>query len=144
MTVTTGSEGCLIAGQSTPSRAASPDPDRPWPRSAPAALAEHPAIAHLRAVVLPEVMREAIRAHAKHGSRSMLDNPAGRLAHLVEEVGEVARPLSELDQLGTESRPGVGVGARERLRRELRAELIQVAHVAAAWAACLDLERGPS
>lgn len=98
---------------------------------------EHPAITHLRGTVLPEVTREAIRAHVKHGEASLLDQPDARLAHLVEEVGEVARALSEKDQARAHGR---GSLVATQLRSDLREELIQVAHIAAAWAACLDLE----
>ncbi|ONH27117.1 hypothetical protein [Pseudofrankia asymbiotica] len=69
------------------------------------------------------VEAEVLRAHRRHGERSIL-NPAMpdvvRLPVLVEEVGEVARAMLE------------GAGTRH-----LREELIQVATVALTWVEAL-------
>ena len=75
-----------------------------------------------------EIDEERIRAHRKHAAsgQSMeqvdVDHPL-RFPVLVEEVSEVAKALNE--------------GAT---REELRAELIQVAAMAAAWAEAITRE----
>jgi hypothetical protein len=66
--------------------------------------------------------READRAHAKHGERSLLgvgNTNGDRLAALMEEVGEVAHALT-YDTPDDEP--------------ELITELVQVANVAMTWA----------
>lgn len=79
---------------------------------------------------LGEVANEAIRAHLKHGTESLLDpdcsHTEGRktkLGLLMEEVGEVARCLTYDEE--------------DSVR--LREELIQVANVALSWAAVLPV-----
>lgn len=80
-----------------------------------------------------EIHAERARAHAKHGDTSMesvrADDPTGRrLRILLEEVGEVAREFNDAEH---DQRP-------VDLAR-VRAELIQVAAMAGAWAdACTD------
>lgn len=56
---------------------------------------------------------------------------ADRLIVLIEEVGEVARAI-----MPDEDRPATW-------RRDLRAELVQVAAVAVAWVEGIDTEDGP-
>lgn len=78
--------------------------------------------------VWDEVQAERERAHAKHGGTSMESLPVDdltRLTVLMEEVGEVARWFNE-------NRHG-----RDLPNGELRAELIQVAAMAGAWADAL-------
>lgn len=78
--------------------------------------------------VYAEIHAERVRAHEKHGPTSMerLDIDDGiRLAVLTEEVGEVARCLNEARHDGSLT----NIAACG-----LRAELIQVAAMAAAWA----------
>jgi len=73
-----------------------------------------------------EVAAERARAHGKHGESSMEAQPPEsyiRLAILVEEVGELARVFNE-------ARHGDG----DCDLAALRAELIQVAAMAGAWA----------
>lgn len=75
-----------------------------------------------------EIAAERARAHAKHGDRSMEAMPATnlyRLAILLEEVGEVAKVYND-------TTPNTQVSITD-----LRAELIQVAAMAAAWADAL-------
>jgi hypothetical protein len=75
---------------------------------------------------LREVQVESIRAHIKHGDRSLLGDglsTVGRLAALVEECGEVGSELT-YDRGGDV--------------RSLKKELIQTANVAASWAQWLD------
>lgn len=72
---------------------------------------------------LGAVFAEVLRAQAKHGDRTPVNPQIGwgaKLAILVEEVGEVATATSRGDAV------------------ELRAELIQVAAMAAAWIESLD------
>lgn len=81
--------------------------------------------------VLPcDVMPEAERAHHKHAASSFIlpgrFNNDERLKFVVEEVGEVARALTAVDD-------GGGDGG------DLREELVQLAHLAAAWVAVLDV-----
>lgn len=74
------------------------------------------------------VNAEALRAHLKHGDRSLLnpDMPTlEKLAALVEEVGEVGRALT-YDQDHSEG---------------LERELIQVASVACTWIESLNASR---
>ena len=78
-----------------------------------------------------EVRVERERAHAKHGDRSMESwIPASmlRLSILLEEVGEVAREFNEA---------ALGDGAIDLA--SLRAELIQVAAMAGAWADAIEV-----
>jgi hypothetical protein len=73
-----------------------------------------------------EVAAERARAHAKHGDGSMEalhpEHPL-RLSILMEEVGEVAREFND-----------AALGNRPVDHGALRAELIQVAAMAGAWA----------
>lgn len=83
-----------------------------------------------------EIASERIRAHAKHGDKSMESAPWSdmkRLRILVEEVGEVARVFNEWD-LGRYTTAGA--------MGQARVELIQVAAMAGAWAdAVTDAQR---
>lgn len=77
--------------------------------------------------ILVEIRNERTRAHEKHGRTSMESLPVDdltRLSVLMEEVGEVARWFNENRR-------------RDMPNGELRAELIQVAAMAAAWADAL-------
>lgn len=76
--------------------------------------------------IYDEIRAERERAHAKHGNTSMEAWPAdslSRLAILLEEVGEVAKEFNDARHDG-----------REVDFAKLRAELVQVATMAAAWA----------
>jgi hypothetical protein len=76
--------------------------------------------------ILREVQAESIRAHIKHGDKSLLGDglsTVGRLAALVEECGEVGTELT-YDRGGDVAK--------------LKKELIQTANVAASWAQWLD------
>lgn len=78
----------------------------------------------LSALTLDAVQAEALRAHLKHGAKSVLnpDMPViEKLAALVEEVGEVARVLT-YDH-------ATQVGSQDELVKELN----QVASVALSW-----------
>ena len=82
--------------------------------------------------VAGEIVDERVRAHAKHREHSMESWPAlsaERYLILAEEVGEVAK---EFNDATVESRPID--------RPALRTELLQVATMAVAWVAALDLE----
>ncbi|WP_425836997.1 hypothetical protein [Microbacterium sp. PA5] len=82
--------------------------------------------------VAGEIVDERVRAHAKHRDHSMESWPAlstERYLILAEEVGEVAK---EFNDATVESRPID--------RTALRTELVQVATMAVAWVAALDLE----
>ena len=75
-----------------------------------------------------EVAAERARAHAKHGDKSMEAADWAdmkRLRILIEEVGEVARAFNEWD---------LGHLTTSEVRAEVRAECIQVAAMAGAWA----------
>ena len=76
--------------------------------------------------IYDEIRTERERAHAKHGDKSMESWQPGdhaRLAILLEEVGEVAREFNEAK-----------LGETDIDLTALRAELVQVAAMAAAWA----------
>lgn len=78
--------------------------------------------------IYAEIRAERERAHAKHGEQSMETQPIDapiRMTILMEEVGEVAREFNEA-QSGTLD------------RASLRAELVQVAAMATAWADAID------
>ena len=93
------------------------------------AIAEHGIYAEVRA--------ERERAHAKHGDHSMeAMNPFDyrRFTILAEEVGEVAKEMNDAAIEGSFFGP-------ER-RAAMRAELIQVAAMATAWADSLTSLRG--
>ena len=90
--------------------------------------------------VWDEVQAERERAHRKHGDTSMEAQPPTawlRLAILMEEVGEVAKVYNDArhraQSLGWDEADMFGKGERA----ELRAELIQVAAMAGAWADAL-------
>lgn len=78
--------------------------------------------------VYAEISAERQRAHAKHGANSMESKPVGafiRYTILAEEVGEIAKEFNEAEARG----------GQETLDLErLRAECVQVAAMAAAWA----------
>ena len=83
---------------------------------------------HLQDIVA-DIAAEHIRQREKHGDESCQDLPAGHRAWLpilVEEVGEVATEVANLD-------PG-----HEPV--DLRKELVQVAAVTIAWIAAIDRE----
>lgn len=83
---------------------------------------------HFGTRVYREVAEERERAHAKHGPNSMESYPVGsfiRYTILAEEVGEIAKEFNE-----AEARGGQYTLDLERLR----AECIQVAAMASAWA----------
>ncbi|HZM82925.1 MAG TPA: hypothetical protein VFC19_44990 [Candidatus Limnocylindrales bacterium] len=90
---------------------------------------EHVLKLPLSALTLDAVNAEALRAHLKHGDKSLL-NPkmpaVEKLAALVEEVGEVGRALS--DDHGHD-------------RDHLVTELVQVASVALTWVESLEGQR---
>ena len=76
--------------------------------------------------IYAEVRAERERAHAKHGDKSMESWAASdyaRLSILMEEVGEVAREFNDAE-----------IGERDMDLTAVRAELIQVAAMAVAWA----------
>lgn len=78
--------------------------------------------------IYDEVRAERERAHAKHGKQSMETQPVDgpiRMTILMEEVGEVAREFNEAQG-----------GSLDR--SALRAELLQVAAMATAWADAID------
>lgn len=79
----------------------------------------------LSPLTLDAVQAEALRAHLKHGPKSLLNPdmpPIEKLAALVEEVGEVGRALT-YDQDHSEG---------------LVKELIQVASVALTWVESIE------
>lgn len=83
----------------------------------------------MSADIWSEVRAERARAHAKHGDKSMESFDAcdyALLAILAEEVGEVAREFNEAERSGKFD------------LKALRAELIQVAAMAGAWADMID------
>lgn len=89
-----------------------------------------------RGMVYADIATERDRAHAKHGDKSTeaepWQDPRGRrLRILLEEVGEVA---AELNDAEVEDRP---VDAAR-----LRAELVQVAAMSAAWADAIPTRIG--
>lgn len=83
---------------------------------------------HFGTAVYAEISAERERAHAKHGRNSMESKPVGafiRYTILAEEVGEIAKEFNEAEIRG----------GQETLDLErLRAECIQVAAMASAWA----------
>lgn len=88
-------------------------------------------------LILRAIQIEAIRAHNKHGTKSMLNPriPEGqKLAILTEEVGEVARELNE-KMLGNRT--------DEEYINNVFKELIQVAASAASWAETLNMRALP-
>lgn len=87
---------------------------------------------HFGTAVYVEIAAERERAHAKHGQTSMESQPADapmRLSILMEEVGEVAKEFNEGRHRG--EGPDLAL---------LRAELIQVSAMSAAWADRLGFE----
>lgn len=84
--------------------------------------------------IYDEVAAERERAHAKHQANSMESRPAvdfSRYTILAEEVGEVAKEFNEALIRG---------GLDQMDQAALRAELIQVAAMASAWADRLGFE----
>lgn len=89
-----------------------------------------------RGSIWPEVQAERERAHAKHGRSSMEElDPLDlvRLTVLLEEVGEVARWFNERRHAFFSPAPNPD-------HVDLRAELIQVAAMAGAWAEALTYQ----
>ena len=81
--------------------------------------------------VYDEVRAERERAHRKHGDTSMESQPIlshRRASILTEEVGEVAKILNDVEH-------GLDFGSAAPA---LRAELIQVAAMAVAWAEAVE------
>lgn len=79
--------------------------------------------------IYQELRAERVRAHAKHGEtsmESMLPLSMPRLTILLEEVGEIAKEFNDARH-----------ERRDVDKAALRAELIQVAAMAAAWADAL-------
>jgi hypothetical protein len=84
----------------------------------------------LSELTLGAINEEATRAHIEHGDNSMMGfkhSEAGRLAILMEEVGEVAREIND-----------AYLGRRLADKDKLTGELIQVAAMAATWVEFLD------
>jgi NTP pyrophosphatase (non-canonical NTP hydrolase) len=84
--------------------------------------------------VYVDIAEERRRAHLKHGPHGgsvevKYYQDFAWLPILVEEVGEVANEINEYS---------LGVVNEERYRRQLRAELIQVAAMATAWVEAID------
>ena len=84
--------------------------------------------------VYEEIAYERRRAHIKHAPHGgsvevKYFQDVSWLPILVEEVGEVAEEINEYS---------FGVVSEERYRRQLKAELIQVAAMATAWAEAID------
>lgn len=83
-----------------------------------------------------EIHRERVRAHKKHdaGGNSMerrdWDEPQW-LPVVMEEVGEVARALCEADIQGWD---------REKIKDELKGELVQVGAMVCAWIDAINEE----
>lgn len=78
------------------------------------------------------ITAERMRADARHGPKSIEHgawNDPRRLRILVEEVGEVAKVLNELD---------LGAISEETAREQIVLETLQVAACAAAWAESAD------
>ena len=78
--------------------------------------------------IYAEVAAERERAHPTHGPNSMESDPAGafiRYTILAEEVGEIAKEFNEAEARGGQHRIDL---------ERLRAECIQVAAMASAWA----------
>lgn len=98
----------------------------------------------LPAYIYGEVDDESSRAHAKHGETSMLGEDCtdrDRMAILSEEIGEVARVLND----DRHQRQAIGKATIDEWERidekfcaDLRAELVQVAAMAAGWIWVLD------
>lgn len=93
-----------------------------------------------------EIAAGRIKAHAKHGANSIEATPAESLqwlAILGEEFGEAAHELT-YDAGGLvdvyDYQPLDGDEFTRRKLQRLRAELIDVATVAVAWAAAIDRE----
>lgn len=90
--------------------------------------------------VWAEVQAERDRAHAKHGDTSMEAQPPTawlRLAILMEEVGEVAKVYNDARHRAQAMGWDEADMFSGRAEQELRAELIQVAAMAGAWADAL-------
>jgi NTP pyrophosphatase (non-canonical NTP hydrolase) len=84
--------------------------------------------------IYDDIDRERQYAHIKHGASSIEGRPPddpGRLAILVEEVGEVARNLND-------RRHDQGLAIEATMDHALRAELVQVAAMAVGWIASID------
>lgn len=100
------------------------------------------------AAVLGAIRDERIRQEEKHGDMSMvgsLHDEEGRLAVLVEEVGEVAEALNDAAIAEWKaSRAPIAYYAPTASERRvdaeiaLRGELVQVAAVAVAWCEVID------
>jgi NTP pyrophosphatase (non-canonical NTP hydrolase) len=97
---------------------------------------------------LIDIAEETQRAHALHGRSFELSNNDVKLRILVEEVGEVARALQDIDNAeltyracASEMSTAEVLHWREKragLRDHLRAELVQVASLAKRWVDQMD------
>lgn len=85
---------------------------------------------------IDDVVRERIRALAKHGRRGSVEwlpwDSTRWLPILTEELGEVARHLCEMN---------LSSALRQEHMDGMREELIQLAAMAVAWAHALDTGR---
>lgn len=103
--------------------------------------------------VFDEARGELARAERVHGDYAMTgggQDDGGRLAVLTEEVGEVARCLNEMRLLpvppSSRDEPSAAplweayLDRQRDLRYQVRAELVQVAAMAAGWASVVDLD----
>jgi NTP pyrophosphatase (non-canonical NTP hydrolase) len=89
---------------------------------------------------LVDIADETAHAHARHGQSFEDGSDDKKLRRLVEEVGEVARALEDIE-LTAEEVKGLGEWHQFRLadcRDHLRAELVQVASLAIRWIDKLD------
>ena len=84
------------------------------------------------APIVRELAAEAMRAHAQHGATSMRSQPWNshrRVSILAEELGEVARPLNDLDH---------GKISEADAVHQARGELVQLGAMVVDWIAALD------
>lgn len=107
-------------------------------------------IAQSTRAIAEEVVAGRLRAHEKHGDQSIEAIEATDLrwlSILVEEVGETAHELTYDAQRRVDVYSGEPLPPAEQRKRhleELRKELLDVATVAVAWIASIDLEPGGS
>lgn len=97
--------------------------------------------------VWAEVQAERERAHAKHGDTSMEAQPPTawlRLAILMEEVGEVAKVYNDARHRAQAMGWDEADMFSDPAEAELRAELVQVAAMAGAWADALTVRSSAS
>jgi hypothetical protein len=96
--------------------------------------------------IYAEIRSERERAHAKHGDTSMEGLPLTdmtRLSVLMEEVGEVAREFNEARHRSHRSLLPQAEREQSIDAAALRAELVQTAAMAAAWADQIPLTPRP-